>query len=52
MKMIAAYVEARMNYSLHSWNEDHDRPLRVMCYLVAALSVAFCLVLVVYVILM
>ena len=43
---------ARMNYPLHSWNEDLDRPLRVMCYLVAALSVAFCLALVVYVILM
>jgi hypothetical protein len=52
MKMIEAYVGARMNYPLHSWNEDRDRPLRIMFYLVAALSVAFCVALVVYVILM
>lgn len=43
-KVSKAYVGTRMNYLLHSWNEDDDRPLRIMCYLVAALSVAFFLV--------
>jgi hypothetical protein len=42
----------QMNYPLRSWDEDHDKPVRITCYLITALSIAFCVALFVYVILM
>jgi hypothetical protein len=41
-----------MNYPLHSWHEDSDKEVLITCYLIAGLSVALCLALVVYVMLM
>ncbi len=41
-----------MNHPLQSWHEDSDKEVRLTCYLIAALSAASCLALVVYVMLM
>jgi hypothetical protein len=41
-----------MNSPLQSWNEDHDKAVRITCYLIGALSIAFCLALFVYLMLM
>jgi hypothetical protein len=41
-----------MNHPLPSWHEDSDKEVRITCYLIAALSVALWLALVVYVMLM
>ncbi len=36
----------------HSWDEDHDAGIRVTCYLIGALSIAFCIAMFVYLIFM
>jgi hypothetical protein len=41
-----------MNYPLQSWDEDHDKEVCITCYLIAALTIGFCLGLFIYVMLM
>ena len=53
VKCLGARGRSReMNHPLQSWHEDSDKEVRLTCYLIAALSAALCLALVVYVMLM
>ena len=36
----------------HSWDADHDGAIRMTCYLIGALSIAFCVAMFIYLILM